>query len=163
MKKFFKFLVLTILLGLFIAACTGTSFQPVDKEYVLTTDLREGRLVFLGVSDEINGIENPTLSAAPGSTITVTLINGGEGQHDITFPEVNVSTDVVKEKGEEASVTFAVSTVHGEMEYFDSVANHAELGMRGILIVSTSNVMPAPVSSTRNGDPAVLAHFQKAA
>ena len=72
MKNFFKFLVLTILLGLFIAACTGTSFQPVDKEYVLTTDLREGRLVFLGVSDEINGIENPTLSAVPGSTITVT-------------------------------------------------------------------------------------------
>ena len=163
MKNFFKFLVLTILLGLFIAACTGTSFQPVDKEYVLTTDLREGRLVFLGVSDEINGIENPTLSAAPGSTITVTLINGGEGQHDITFPEVNVSTDVVKEKGEEASVTFAVSTVHGEMEYFDSVANHAELGMRGILMVSTSDVMPAAVSSTSNGDPAVLAAFQKGA
>ena len=163
MKNFFKFLVLTILLGLFIAACTGTSFQPVDKEYVLTTDLREGRLVFLGVSDEINGVENPTLSAAPGSTITVTLINGGEGQHDITFPEVNVSTDVVKEKGEEASVTFAVSTVHGEMEYFDSVANHAELGMRGILMVSTSDVMPAAVSSTINGDPAVLAAFQKGA
>ena len=163
MKKFSKFLVLTILLGLFIAACTGTSFQPVDKEYVLTTDLREGRLVFLGVSDEINGIENPTLSAVPGSTITVTLINGGEGQHDITFPEVNVSTDVVKEKGEEASVTFAVSTVHGEMEYFDSVANHAELGMRGILMVSTSDVMPAAVSSTSNGDPAVLAAFQKGA
>jgi copper-containing nitrite reductase len=163
MKNFFKFLVLTILLGLFIAACTGTSFQPVDKEYVLTTDLREGRLVFLGVSDEINGIENPTLSAAPGSTITVTLINGGEGQHDITFPEVNVSTDVVKEKGEEASVTFSVSTVHGEMEYFDSIANHAELGMRGILMVSTSDVMPAAVSSNSNGDPAVLAAFQKGA
>ena len=164
MKKFTIFFGVAILLAVFITACTGTSFQAVDKEYVLTTDLRDGNLVFLGVSDEINGIENPTLSAAPGSTITVTLINGGEGQHDITFPEVNASTEVVKEKGEEASVTFKVSTVHGEMEYYDSVANHAELGMRGILMVSTSDVMPASMSSaTSNGDPAVLAAFQKGA
>ncbi len=163
MKALLKSLALTLIFGIFIAACAGARFQPVDKEYVLTTDLRDGRLVFLGVSDEINGIENPTLSAAPGSTITVTLINGGEGQHDVTFPEVNASTGMVKEKGEEASVTFAVSTVHGEMEYFDSVANHAELGMRGVLMVSTSDVMPAAVSSTSNGDPAVLAAFQKGA
>ncbi len=164
MKKFTIFFGVAILLAVFITACTGTSFQAVDKEYVLTTDLRDGNLVFLGVSDEINGIENPTLSAAPGSTITVTLINGGEGQHDITFPEVNASTEVVKEKGEEASVTFKVSTVHGEMEYFDSVANHAELGMRGVLMVSTSDVIPAAMSSTTsNGDPAVLAAFQKGA
>jgi len=164
MKKFTIFFGVAILLAVFITACTGTSFQAVDKEYVLTTDLRDGNLVFLGVSDEINGIENPTLSAAPGSTITVTLINGGEGQHDITFPEVNASTEVVKEKGEEASVTFKVSTVHGEMEYYDSVANHAELGMRGVLMVNTSDVIPAAMSSTTsNGDPAVLAAFQKGA
>lgn len=164
MKKITVLFAAAILLAVFIVACSGTSFQPVDKEYVLTTDLRDGKLVFLGVSDEINGIENPTLSATPGSTITVTLINGGEGQHDITFPEVKASTDIVKEKGEEASVTFKVSTVHGEMEYYDSVANHAELGMRGILMVSTSDVMPAAMSSTTsNGDPAVLAAFQKGA
>ncbi len=164
MKKFTIFFGTAILLAVFITACAGNSFQSIDKEYVLTTDLRDGNLVFLGVSDEINGIENPTLSAVPGSTITVTLINGGEGQHDITFPEVNASTEVVKEKGEEASVTFKVSTVHGEMEYYDSVANHAELGMRGVLMVSTSDVMPAAMSSTTsNGDPAVLAAFQKGA
>ena len=163
MKKFTIFFGTAILLAVFITACTGTAFQSIDKEYVLTTDIRDGNLVFLGVSDEINGIENPTLSAAPGSTITVTLINGGEGQHDITFPEVNASTGMVKEKGETASVTFTVSTVHGEMEYYDGVANHAELGMRGVLMVSTSEVMPAAASTTSNGDPAVLAAFQKGA
>lgn len=162
MKKIIIFLAITIGLAVFITACTGTSFQPVAKEYVLTTDLRDGNLIFLGVSDEINGIPNPTLNAKPGETITVTLINGGMGQHEITFPEVQVSTGVVKEKGEEASVTFTVPNVHGEMEYYDGVANHAELGMRGILVVSTSDI--APVSSTTsNGDPAVLAAFQKGA
>ena len=163
MKTFLKFLAAAIFLGILVSACTGTSFQPVDKEYVLTTDLREGRLVFLGVSDEINGLENPTLSARPGSIITVTLINGGEGQHNLTFPEVQASTAVLTEKGEEASVTFTVPNTHGEMEYYDDVANHAELGMRGKLMVSETD-QPMPVAAEQsNGDPQVLAAFQKGA
>lgn len=166
MKTYLKFPVFVVLLSLFIAACAGASFQAVDKEYVLTTDLRDGKLVFLGVSDEINGVENPTLSAKPGERVTVILINGGEGQHDITFPEVQASTEVLSEKGEESSVTFTVPNTHGEMEYYDSVGNHAELGMRGKLMVSESGEgMPVASSSTTvsNGDPAVIAAFQKGA
>ncbi len=166
MKRFTIFSAVAIALAIIITACTGTSFKPVDKEYVLTTDLRDGNLIFLGVSDEINGIVNPTLSAAPGGTITITLINGNAGQHDITFPEIKASTGVVKEKGEASSVTFTVPTVHGEMEYYDSVANHAELGMRGVLVVSTTEVAPvssSASSSTSSGDPAVIAAFQKGA
>ena len=162
MKTFAKVLPVAILLAVFVAACTGTNSQISSKEYVLTTELKDGNLVFLGVSDEINGIANPTLSAKPGETITITLINGGMGQHDITFPEVNASTGLVKEKGEEASVTFTVPNDHGEMEYYDSVANHAELGMRGTLVVSTTAQPPvSPAGSS--GDPMVLAAFQKGA
>jgi copper-containing nitrite reductase len=164
MKLYTRFSAFVILLGIFITACAGASFQPVDKEYVLTTDLRDGKLVFLGVSDEINGMENPSLSAKPGERITVTLINGGEGEHDITFPEVKASTEVLKEKGEEASVTFTVPSIHGEMEYYDSVGNHAELGMRGKLVVTESGEVAMPATSTTsNGDPAVIAAFQKGA
>lgn len=163
MRPYLKFSVFVILLGIFVTACAGASYQNVDKEYVLTTDLRDGRLVFLGVSDEINGMENPTLSAKPGERITVTLINGGEGQHDVTFPEVQASTEVLKEKGEESSVTFTVPSVHGEMEYYDSVGNHAELGMRGKLLVTDSGEVAMPVTTTSNGDPAVIAAFQKGA
>lgn len=68
---------------------------------------------------------------------------------------------MVKEKGEDASVTFTVPNVHGEMEYFDSVANHAELGMRGVLLVGTAGQSPAS-SAPGSGDPQVLAAFQKA-
>jgi len=112
---------------------------------------------------KLNGIPNPTLSANPGETITVTLINGGHGDNmNITFPKSKPAQASVQEKGEEASVTFTVSNVHGEMEYYDSVANHSELGMRGVLVVSTTDVAPAS-STTSNGDPAVLAAFQKGA
>lgn len=172
MKSFTKFLLLTVVLTAFIAACASTDSQLVSKEYVLTTEIRDGNLIFLGVSDEINGIANPTLNAGPGETITVTLINGGMGQHDITFPEVKARTEVVKEKGEETSVTFTVSNTHGEMEYYDSVANHAELGMRGVLLIGMAGEASAPStqSSTQgstqssgqnSADPQVIAAFQK--
>lgn len=164
MRPYLKFYVFVTLLGIFVTACAGASYQNVDKEYVLTTDLRDGRLVFLGVSDEINGMENPSLSAKPGERITVTLINGGEGEHNVTVPEVQASTEVLTEKGEESSVTFTVPSVHGEMEYYDSVGNHAELGMRGKLLVTESGEMAIPVTTTTsNGDPAVIASFQKGA
>ena len=162
MKKILIVLGATIVLAVSMAACTGSSSQITSKEYVLTTEIKDGNLIFLGVSDEINGVANPTLNANPGETITVTLINGGMGQHDITFPEVKTSTGMVKEKGEDASVTFTVPNVHGEMEYFDSVANHAELGMRGVLLVGTAGQSPAS-SAPGSGDPQVLAAFQKGA
>ncbi len=163
MKLYTRFSVFMILLGIFITACAGASFQPVDKEYVLTTDLRDGKLVFLGVSDEINGMENPSLSAKPGERITVTLINGGEGEHNITFPEVKATSEIVKEKGEEASVTFTVPNIHGEMEYYDGVGNHADLGMHGKLVVTETGAGMPVTNATSNGDPAVIAAFQKGA
>ncbi len=162
MKAFAKVPPVAILLTVFIAACAGANSQIIGKEYVLTTELKDGNLIFLGVSDEINGIANPTLSAKPGETITVTLINGGMGQHDITFPEVQANTGVVKEKGEEVSVTFTVPNVHGEMEYYDNVANHAELGMRGVLLIGTTEQSSVPASQS-SGDPQVIAAFQKGA
>ena len=163
MKKFVTFIGVALVLAVIIAACGGANSQIVSKEYVLTTELKDGKLIFLGVSDEINGISNPTLSAKPGETITVTLINGGEGEHDITFPEVKAHTEILNKKGQETSVTFEVPAVHGEMEYYDSVGNHAELGMRGKLVVSLTDVMPDSSSSQSTGDPQVLATFQKGA
>ena len=162
MKSFAKFLLLIVLLTAFIGACASKNSQLSSKEYVLTTEIKDGNLIFLGVSDEINGLANPTLSADAGETITVTLINGGMGQHDITFPEAKVSSKVVKEKGEEASVTFTVPNVHGQMEYYDGVANHAELGMRGVLLVGAGS-QPSVSSAQSSGDPQVLAAFQKGA
>ena len=165
MKPFIKVLPIAVLLAIFIAACTGTNFQNVSKEYVLTTELKDGNLIFLGVSDEINGMSNPTLVAKPGETLTVTLINGGMGEHDIAFPSLKASSEIVKEKGQETSVTFTVPNKEGELEYQDSVGNHAKLGMQGVLIVSAAELdeQTVNVSSQSSGDPQVLAAFQKGA
>ncbi|HSG42431.1 MAG TPA: cytochrome D1 domain-containing protein [Anaerolineales bacterium] len=119
-----------------LSACGGSPAEISSKEYLLTTALEDGEFMFLGVSGDINGAVNPTLTAEPGETITVVLVNGGWGKHNIYFPELKVESDIVSEKGETASVTFKVPSHETEIEYYDSVANHAELGMVGILNVT---------------------------
>ncbi len=168
--KVFKVLILFLLGALLITACAGAVANLSGKEYVLTTDLKDGKLMFLGVSDEINGQTNPTLSADPGETITVTLINGGMGQHSLSFPALRASTDVVKEKGQTVSVTFTVPYRDVSLEYIDGVGNNAKLGMQGVLQVGAPQAsQPAsdvsannvPVQNASAPDPAVLTAFQK--
>ena len=161
MKSFTKFLILALLLAAFVTACAGSNSKIADKEYVLTTEMKDGNIIFLGVSDEINGKENPTLTAAPGETITITLINGGMGQHDITFPSVKISTGLVKEKGEEASVTFTVPETPGQLEYLDSISNHADLGMRGVLAIGAVSTFGQSASDPQQAQ--VFAAFEKGA
>ena len=159
--KLIKIGVFFLLLAIVLAACGSQMTQIISKEYVLTTELKDGNLFFLGVSDEINGQANPTLSAEPGETIAVTLINGGQGQHDITFPLIKASTDLVTEKGEEVSVTFKVPNQDGELSYYDSVGNHAELGMRGVLKVGAGQTADQPVSGSMQNSAEVVTAFQK--
>jgi nitrite reductase (NO-forming) len=163
MKSFLKFPVLTILLAFFIGACSSARSEISGREYVLTTDMKDGKMAFLGVSDEINGVTNPTLKADTGETVTITLINGGMGQHDITIPAAKASTEMVKEKGEETSVTFTVPNSDQELTYYDSVANHAKLGMKGVILVGAAQPSTAATSQGSAGDPQVLSAFQKGA
>ena len=134
--KALKVLLVIFLFAGILAACAGTSSEVSTRKYVLTTGFEGGNLVYLGVGGDINGLVNPTLHANPGETITVVLVNSGEGEHDVSFPEMKIKTKRVTENGESVSVTFTVPNEEAELEYYDSVANHAEIGMVGILEVS---------------------------
>jgi nitrite reductase (NO-forming) / hydroxylamine reductase len=132
--RLFPFLLLSAVL---IVACGPRVEGGSDKEFILTTEFSNGEFTFLGVGGEINGLRNPTLVASPGDTVTVTLVNGGWGSHDVFFPGLKTGTRKVAEKGETTSVTFKVPNEETEIEYHDSVANHAELGMIGVLQVTS--------------------------
>ena len=84
--KFVKSLFAILLLGSLLMACAPAAAPVVNTEYVLTTDLRAGKFVFLGVNATINGAVNPALHAKPGEKINIILINSGDGQHDIVSP-----------------------------------------------------------------------------
>lgn len=138
------------LIAAILVAC-GSSDEVVNTEYILTTDVQDGFPVFLGVGDDINGQVNPTLYAQAGETITVTLINGGEGSHQIVFEELNVETGVVDEKGESTSVTFTVPESPIVLEYRDGDEGFASIGMFGMLVVRAAQ--DAPVSEEPSLDP----------
>jgi len=134
--KTLRVMFFVLLLGGLLAACSGALGKVSTRKYVLTTGFEGGNLVYLGVGGDINGLVNPTLHANPGETITVVLVNSGDGEHDISFPSLKVKTKRVSENGDSVSVTFTVPNEIVTFEYFDSVANHSEIGMVGELEIS---------------------------
>ncbi|MGB7873286.1 MAG: multicopper oxidase domain-containing protein, partial [Anaerolineales bacterium] len=131
--KIFKYIVSIFVLGILLVSCVPPNPAVVNTEYVLTTDMREGKFVFLGVNEDINGAVNPALHAQPGEKITVVLVNSGHGQHDIVFPELNVKSNTIDQQGETTSVTFTVPDKEVALTYRDTT--HARLGMSGVLLV----------------------------
>jgi len=139
--KTIRYIFILLLIAVVLTACGAIQADLSTREYILTTEFVNGEMSFMGVGGDINGVLNPTLVAKAGEIITVTLVNGGWGRHDIYFPELKVGTKVVTEKGESASVTFKVPMQETELEYHDSVDHHAELGMLGVLQVIEADVV----------------------
>lgn len=164
MYKIYRLLFL-FLLGVVLVACGAQGEGQSDKEFILTTEFADGEFAFLGVGGDINGIRNPTLVAEPGETVTVTLVNGGWGTHDVYFPGLKIGAEKVVDKGETTSVTFKVPNQESEIEYHDSIANHAELGMVGVLHVTRKESKPVSAAPAVPAAPAVemdlAATFQK--
>ena len=132
MKAIHKLLVLAAFL-IIVVACVPQA-EVIDTEYMLTTDMRDGKFVFLGVDGgDINGVVNPDLHAERGERITIMLVNSGEGTHDIAFPDIHVESDTITKKGETTTITFTVPNETITLEYIDST--HDNLGMEGKLIV----------------------------
>ncbi len=134
--KIIKILVSSLLLGALLISCAPGTGVPVDAEYILTTDLRDGKFVYIGVNENISGVVNPTLQAKPGEKITITLINSGDGLHDIVFPDLNVKSHALDQRGDTTSVTFTVPNKEASLTYQDST--HARLGMSGVLLVGSA-------------------------
>jgi nitrite reductase (NO-forming) len=140
--KFIKTLLAILILGSLLMACAPAAAPIVDTEYILTTDMRDGKFVFLGVNESISGAVNPALHAKPGERINIILIASGDGKHDIVFPELNVKSDTVDQKGETTSVTLTMPEKDVVLNYQDST--HAKLGMSGVVLVGNVIAGDAP-------------------
>ena len=168
--KMFKMLLLTLLTTLLLAACGAQSTPEEGRGYTLTTGVKEGQLVFVGVGGDVDGVTNPVLHVEPGASVTVTLINGDGAEHDIFFPEVNAQTKRLKGQGSADTITFEVPNRETVLAYYDSVPGHAEAGMLGKLIVGAAAGEPVvsvePTSSAEKpaglyDQELTLAAFQK--
>jgi nitrite reductase (NO-forming) len=151
-----KNLIILALAAALLIACTPGDHAPVNTEYILTTAMRDGKFVFLGVNADINGVANPALKADPGEQITVILVNGGYGNHDIVFPELNVKSDPITQKGETTSVTFTVPESAAALFYYDTEFEH--LGMSGVLLIG--DVVETEPEQSHANQPASLSAAQ---
>ncbi len=67
-----------------------------------------------------------------GETVRIT-INNTQGTHDFVIDELEVNSGIIPE-GESQTVEFTAWDT-GSWEYYCSVGNHRQLGMKGILVV----------------------------
>lgn len=161
-RYFFAAGVFLVLLAL-LASCAPKPAPIATTEYVLTIGMEEGKFVFLGVGGKISGQVNPELAARPGETVTLTLINAGEGKHAIAIAGLNVQSKTVSRRGELTSVTFTAPQTPSELEYYDPIGNNAELGLRGKFIVSAQVVAEAPTAAAPAEGPVNVADVAVAA
>ena len=127
-----------------------------DVRYTLKSGIAEGRLVFIGIGGDIDGVVNPPLSAREGQVVQVTLINGEGAEHDIVFPDFNVRSQRVVGRGASTTVAFRAGAT-GDFVYFCSLPGHREAGMEGRLTVLPAG--PPPAAETERDismDPAKL-------
>ena len=105
-----------------------------NVRFRLRTELAEGKMAFVGVGGDIEGIVNPILRVAEGDVVQVGIINGDGVEHDVVFPEFKAATDRVNRKGA-SSVTVFRADQAGEFAYFCSLPGHRQAGMEGKLVV----------------------------
>ena len=101
------------------------------QKIVLSTGLKDGRMVFL---DE-KGEANPKLKARVGDTVEITISSGEGAQHDIVIPDLNVASAKFDKSTGATKVRFKV-TKGGTFEYYCTIAGHRQVGMEGVFEVS---------------------------
>ncbi|MCW5849152.1 MAG: nitrite reductase, copper-containing [Anaerolineae bacterium] len=122
--------------------------------YTLRTGLADGRMAFIGVGGQIEGKVNPTLTAKPGDTVQITLVNGDGVDHDLTMPDLKVATDHVMAKGASSATSFRVDK-DGTFVYYCSVPGHRQAGMEGkVVIGQPANAPQAVQGADISRDPA---------
>jgi len=122
----------------------AAEYTPTVR-FRLRTELAEGKLAFVGVGGDIEGVVNPTLRVAQGDIVQIGLVNGDGIEHDLVFPDFNAATDRVNRKGA-SSVTVFRTDKAGEFAYFCALPGHRQAGMEGKIVVGGAK---APVAAAR--------------
>jgi len=141
------------------AAARNVSKKSPAAEYTptvrfrLRTELAEGKMAFVGVGGDIEGVVNPTLRVNDGDVVQISLVNNDGIEHDVVFPEFNAATDRVNRKGA-SSVTVFRADKSGEYAYFCGLPGHRQAGMEGKIVVGAGKApvvaLPPSTSIVRN-------------
>jgi nitrite reductase (NO-forming) len=124
-----------------------------EVHYTLRSGIADGRMVYIGVGGSIDGQVNPTLTAAIGETVAVTLLNGEGAEHDIAFPSQNARSGRVTGRGASTTIAFTANEA-GTFEYNCTLPGHREAGMDGKFVVTAQPAAPTLTQADISHDPA---------
>jgi nitrite reductase (NO-forming) len=142
------------------ASLDTSASAGTGARFTLKTAILDGKMVFVGVGGDLDGITNPELHVQPGETVQITLINGDGALHDITLPDFQAASDQVTGRESSTQIAFTAGEA-GVFPYFCSVPGHRQAGMEGKLVVGAgapaaleapsvvrpATDLPAPVGS----------------
>lgn len=158
MKNSFKLFSFFIIVAVLLTACGNSAKNESanqTKEYSLKTAMVDGKMAYIGVGGGIDGVSNPVLNAHTGDTVKITLTSGDGTEHDISFPDFNVTSEHVVGQGSNVTVSFLVDK-GGSFAYFCTLPGHRESGMEGKFDVSGESLAsastPAPAAPAASGD-----------
>lgn len=145
-------IIFSALIALFLIACASQNDTPApvtvaedqpatpmtsEVAFTLKTIADNGKLLFIGVGGDIDGMINPDLLVPRGAVVRIVLINGDGMPHDLFLPDFDVKTEYVKKIGEQAEIVFDINTMQpGSYVYYCTLPGHRRAGQEGKLIVS---------------------------
>lgn len=156
MKTTQRFRLLSVLLAaaLLFCACdsrasratSGTLGETPDgptpsfkAEFTLQTRADQGRLTYIGVGGEIDGVINPDLRVREGMVVRLVLINGDGMPHDLYLADFNLKTAYVSKIGDRAEIALQVGEKQpGSYVYYCTLPGHRQAGQEGRLVVLDS-------------------------
>jgi len=155
MKTTHKFaIIISVLISLFLFSCSpqqeetvpvvpdgnqSESSATVDVEFTLKTIAEGGKLLYIGVGGEIDGIINPDLVVQSGAVVHIILVNGDGMVHDLFLPDFDTKTDYVKKLGDQAEIVLEIDDMQpGSHVYYCTLPGHRKAGQEGKLIVNSS-------------------------
>jgi len=122
--------------NILVGATPETSVN-FDAEFTLKTAAKNGKLLYIGVGGEIDGIINPDLVVQPGDVVRVVLVDGDGMPHDLFLPDWDVKSDYVVKIGDETELVFEVGDMQsGTYVYYCTVPGHRQAGQEGKLVVA---------------------------
>jgi len=138
-KYFILTLILAVIIIAIIIASTNNNNEQVsddnDTATVETIDLQEvdfSPIKEFTVTGKNLTFTPNTLRVRQGDKVKITFKNEG-GTHDLVIPDYNISTKQL-EGGMKETIEFFANEA-GVFEFYCSVGNHREMGMKGTLIV----------------------------
>ena len=110
-----------------------------DAEFTLKTAAEKGKLLYIGVGGDIDGVINPDLIVRPGDIVRIVLVDGDGMPHDLFLPDWDIKSDYVVKIGDEKELVFEVGDMQlGSYVYYCTVPGHRQAGQEGKLIVAES-------------------------